>query len=198
MKNKKILTGLIALTLLSGLLFILYHQVFQRDYLEAPSQVVKPADVQTIENTLGITMTGEGDSWRYSLQKEEVLNSPWQSYLEIYQSDGVVKLMLNYPYNSPGLKEVAVELNPMNKILNSYFPEDAELTASIMDSIQQSIAKMQESNGFDKPESTHFTANSKGIVVQTLKDYPNLVTLVIYEREEGVEWVDALNQRELS
>jgi len=108
----------------------------------------KPANENTgssVEKDGAVSVNGSG--WMYSPLKEEIDNKKDKSYYDYGTgSDGTIFVDIKWAQILSGIRNVELDLSPIEKVLNWKFPDQPGQVQEIMDYAWQVAEKTRDSN----------------------------------------------------
>ena len=138
----------------------------------------KPADVTRLENIHGVTMTTNdvGNRWGYEPTRDIINANKDHAYLKLSYNDGTVRVAVAWASILPDIRHVQVDLSPLEKTLESYFPGHSK-NPEIMAKAREMADIRRESNGFRRHDPVNYNLNDRRVLLQSGDN--NLVSLAI-------------------
>ena len=114
-------------------------------------QVLKPETVRELDSMFGVSSKPSGSSWMYNPPREETFRNRDKSYFIYWVSpDGTIGVAICWDMSLPDIRNVQLDLSPIEKVLAWRFPDQPDAVKEMIDYAWQVAEKTRSSNGFER------------------------------------------------
>lgn len=129
-------------------------------------QAAKPEVVKGLEGLFGLPAHKNGSGWMYSPSKEEIYGNKEKSYFDFGTgSDGTIFVDVKWAKILSDIRNVELDLSPIEKVLNWKFPDQPGQVQEIMDYAWQVAEKTRSSNRTERLPWKDFYVNGYKVKV---------------------------------
>ncbi|MCL6612766.1 MAG: hypothetical protein K6T66_14615, partial [Peptococcaceae bacterium] len=113
---------------------------------QKPPEDGKPEIARQLEQMFGVTMVKYGSSWTYQPPREETIRNKDRSHYTLWYDprDGYVGVSVAWDLINSDIRNVEIDLSPIERVLDWKFPGQAEKVKEIMDYARQVAEKTRE------------------------------------------------------
>ncbi|MCL6480056.1 MAG: hypothetical protein K6T65_16955, partial [Peptococcaceae bacterium] len=113
---------------------------------QKPPEDGKPEIARQLEQMFGVTMKPNGSSWAYFPPREKTMREKEYSYFVLSHTPetGHIGVQISWDLINPDIRNVEIDLSPIERVLNWKFPGQAEKVKEIMDYAWQVAEKTRE------------------------------------------------------
>jgi len=129
----------------------------------------KPADVARLERIHGVTMTQDPvvKTWHYIPPREETFANKDRSHVTLsWTEGGSIRVSIAWARILPDIREVKVDLTPIQKTLDGFFPGHPKIP-EIMAKAKEMADIRRASGGSERHESVNYHLNGQRVMLQS-------------------------------
>lgn len=136
---------------------------------QKPPEDGKPVIARQLEQMFGVTMVKYGSSWTYQPPREETIRNKDRSHYTLWHNptNGYVGVSVAWDLINPDIRNVDIDLSPIERVLNWKFPGQPEKVKEIMDYARQ-VAEHERTRSLTEdrlPKKTFYVNGYQVLVV---------------------------------
>ncbi|OPX92206.1 MAG: hypothetical protein A4E52_00072 [Pelotomaculum sp. PtaB.Bin013] len=130
----------------------------------------KPDIIVALDNLLGVSGHKSGSEWAYSLSNEEKNSNRDKSSFSYCANSNNGKILIGVDWAQilPDIRNVQLDLSPIEKVLNWRFPDQPAQVQEIMDYAWQVAEKTRSSDGLERLPLKYFNVGGHEVAVHSM------------------------------